>query len=403
MAKIRRTSDLKPGRYFAGETATGEKLFRSLTADDLRKHVEGTKALLSKGYAPPLLLEHAPVNSKAGAPVLGWDKKAKNVRNGAGWLTDVFQNKDGSIGYELDVRDAEIAKKFNDGSIKFTSPELRPSFTTGDGTAVPFVVSHVAATHTPRNPHQATPETIAMAMQFSLDDLEDEDEDEEVEVTDEDQDGKPEIKVDAEVPVDPDAEVVAEEPTSDTIDIKLHKSVFDTFVGMAKSKGMALPDDLTPESLFPAMISAMSGVALAEDETKIVEESAPQQYSLGDLNKPETPKLLTRAIRSEVSMVKANIKGIKIPALQKEMESLASSMQFSVNADELPTITVTQMLAAIHKGLPSALDKLVQGEGQQFSLAEHPDSQFFTNGHISPEMAKQIVDKQAEVVPMLRR
>jgi hypothetical protein len=396
MAKIRRTSDLIPGRYFVGFAASGDKQYHDLSADDLRKYVDGTNRLIAKGYEPPFLLEHAPPNSAEGSPVnkTAWDEKANKVRNGAGWIKKALISDKGELGYELDVRDKQVAKGLADGSIKFTSPELRKEFTTGDGEVIPYVIAHTAATHTPRNPRQSETETIAMALQFSMDDLE-EKEDETPEVTDVDKDGNPEVDGE-EIP----AEVV-EEATPDVIDMKVHKTVYDTLVGMLKNKGMSLPDEVTPENLFSAMIAAMSGVEQAPEENQIIEESQPVQYSLDSLN-DETPKLLAKAIRTECDAIKQGIKGLRIPALQKSLAKLTATMQFSADADEVPTLTVKQVLAALNEGLPQALGKLLTCEGQQFSLAEHPNSEFLTGGVMTVEQAKQYVDKQAESVPLLR-
>ncbi len=409
MVRIRRHSDLKPGRYLKGKTDTGESIFRTLTVDDIRRHVEGTNRLIAKGYEPPLLLEHAPLNSPDGSPVNKnkWDEKASKVRNGSGWLKAAFVGTDGSMGYDIDVTDADVARKLEDGSIKFTSPELRPAFTTGDGETIEAVIAHAALTHQPRNPIQSASEAIAMSMQFSLDNLEDEDEkekkegDEEVAVKAEDKDGDGEIEGD-EIKVDGE-EVPAEEAVSETVDMKIHKSIYDTFVGMIRGKGVGLPDDVTPETLIPALIASMSGVSIEEsDKSKVEEESAPVQYSLDDLDKPELSKLLVKAIRSESDRTKNQIKSVKIPALQKRLEDLAGVMQFSADADELPSLKVSEVVSLIADTIPDAIGRLFV-DSEQFSVVEHHDSQFLGGEVRTAEDAKRFVDKQAESVPLLRK
>ncbi len=403
MAKIRRTSDLVPGRYFVGFEADGGKKFHDLSADDLRKYVDGTNRMIAKGWEPPFLLEHAPPNTPEGSPVnkSTWDDKANKVRNGAGWIKKALINDKGEMGFEIDVRDKQVAKGLNDGSIKYTSPELRKQFVTGDGEVIPFVLAHVAATHTPRNPQQATSETIAMAMQFSIEDMEDDEdkktEEAEVVVSDEDKDGELEVEaVDEEK-----TEETAEDPS--TISLSIHKSVYDTLVGMLKGKGMGLPDDVSPETLFPAMIAAMSGVNSAETESPVIEESQPVQYSLDAISDTKLPKLLSRAIKVEAESIRSGIKSIKIPGLQKALDAHAGAMQFSADAEELPTLTLGQVVKAVNDSIPEAMVKLLTNHAEQFSVAEHPDNEFLTHGSISKERAVQIVDEQAKNVPLLRR
>ncbi|MGC4002881.1 MAG: hypothetical protein QM811_07005 [Pirellulales bacterium] len=403
---------MKPGRYLAGVTSLGDKVFRELTHSSLGQYVAGTKRLIQKGYAPPFILEHAPPGSPDGGPVLGWDKKADLLRNGAGWVTDVFQNKDGSIGYELDVRDPNIESKLKDGSIKFTSPELRTKpFPSGDGeTIAGGYIAHVAATYKPRNIEQSASEAIAMsvdAMQFSLDDLDDEEKDKkdkddekvELEATDKDGDGEidaGEVKVEGEG---------GQAPQIDgTITISLDPSVYHSVIGMMKAKGVALPDDLVPEMLFPALLAEMSKVPGVESkESKVVEESPPVQYSIGDCDGDRLPKLLVKAIRSESDKAKGQINALRIPALQKKLAELAGAMQFSADAEELPSLTVTQVVGLLSETIPEGL-RAMFANGEQFSVTEHHDPGYLDGGEIkTAEQAKAFVDKQAEHIPLLRK
>lgn len=405
MAKIRRTSDLIPGRYFVGFGADGGKNFHDLSADDLRKYVDGTNRMIAKGWEPPFLLEHAPPNSPEGSPVnkSKWDDKANKVRNGAGWVKRALINENGQMGYEIDVRDEQVAKGLNDGSIKFTSPELRKQFVTGDGEVIPYVLAHVAATHTPRNPQQATSETIAMAMQFSIEEME---KDDAVLASDEDKMGDGEAEAGKDGSNEDESKETPEKEVSEdsgVVAISMHQSVYDSLIGMLKNKGLALPDDVTPETFGPAMLAAMSGVNADASDATVVEESPPVQYSLDSINDARLPKLLSRAIKTEAESIRNGIKSIKIPGLQKALEKHTGTMQFSADAEELPTLTLGQVVKAVNDSIPEALNKLLTNNAEQFSVADHPDNEFLNGGTISKERAVQIVDEQAKHVPLIRR
>lgn len=163
---------LKPGRYHVG----GGR-FRDLTAGEIRDYVEGTKRLLAAGYSPPVLFAHAAKGSEDGAPKDAHDVRASRVRNGAGWLKDIAMGNDGSASYVLDITDSEAARKVSEGSIRFTSPELRAAeWIDGSGNVHSNFVAHVALTHKPRNVEQSSfrepAEQFSLIEQFSLDDWE---------------------------------------------------------------------------------------------------------------------------------------------------------------------------------------------------------------------------------------
>ena len=159
---------LKPGSYRIG----GE--LRQYSTDDLKAYKDGTVKAIKAGLRIPVLSKHAELGSPEGGPQPAGGDGASALDN-VGWLQDIKQTKDGALVSIMDVTNADAQKRIEDGSVKFTSPELTEDFTDGKGRSFGRMIRHMALTPTPRNPDQGNFKPApGEAVQFSMDDYEDE-------------------------------------------------------------------------------------------------------------------------------------------------------------------------------------------------------------------------------------
>lgn len=164
MATLRQRTSFGPGIY------RGHKFDR----DRLLAFVEGTNKAIAAGVPIPLLLRHAPINADDSQT----QAFASEPDKGAGFITKVELEPDGSIAWEADgVPDPVVAAK-DTGHLKFTSPEFRNHYECEKaGVYSGPVIRHFAFTPTPGNPHQGAIETVALSeqegcWQFSESDIE---------------------------------------------------------------------------------------------------------------------------------------------------------------------------------------------------------------------------------------
>lgn len=161
----RRHVFLSPGTYDLGGGRTWE-----FTSGELKRIVSNTLDLQAKGYRVPVFVGHRPVGDAAGGPVLSAQVDEHSVDTPRiGWLSDLWQNDDGGLEYELDLEEptAELPEELPE----FTSPEIRRGLTLPDGSTIGPVIAHVALTDQPRNTNQQPLDEVPEAVQFSLADL----------------------------------------------------------------------------------------------------------------------------------------------------------------------------------------------------------------------------------------
>jgi hypothetical protein len=133
---------LPPGVYRVG------KDLREFTAKDLGEYKAGTLAALDAGITIPVLDGHAP--NGADDELTGTFAASA----GKGWLIDLKQKPDGGLTQIIEVTDPKTAEGIKNGSIKFSSPELRENYIDGKGRKFGRVIRHVALVSKPHNPDQ---------------------------------------------------------------------------------------------------------------------------------------------------------------------------------------------------------------------------------------------------------
>lgn len=153
---------LKPGRYRVG----GE--LREYDAGHLGDFCNGTREVLAAGHSIPLFYCHRPLGAIDGGPVADPGKATADT---IGWLRGIDQQPDGALRATIEVTDPAAGEKIGNGSIRFTSPELSPTYTDGHGREFHNVIRHMALTSVPRTPDQSEfSDAKSGASQFSLDD-----------------------------------------------------------------------------------------------------------------------------------------------------------------------------------------------------------------------------------------
>lgn len=414
MARFKHTF-ARPGRFHIGG---GQ--YRTLTAQEISEYVSGTKAMLADGYEPPVLLEHAEPGTPEGAPRSARDVRAEQVKNGAGWLKDVAVGSDGSAEYELEVTDPAIAEKLRNGSIKFTSPEYRPSWTEGpareDGQSKTYrnVIGHVALTHKPRNPEQSPLQQLEEpAMQFSLADWEplqmaaedDKDADDKT-PTDE--------ATDRETPADASENPDLPTPGGESKEAKQLESC----IAYLKTIGVAMPSDTDKSNFMDRLQTGLMTLAEAkiqaesekakdeedEDTAPLQEEKPPLQFSMADVEADGfSNRLLAKVIKSEHAGCKGRLEQLVAknnitPALRDSLLGKADVLQFSAEGEYVPSWTLPEMISLLEKCTYSGQGLTVEQFSVEGDEEKHPGGDAFyddPNVPVTAERAKQIVDQQA--------
>lgn len=152
----------------------GANDLRTFSTDELAAYVDNTRAMMfDGGLSVPVLSEHAPPGSEEGGPV---PNQFADAIKTAGWLKDVqFNPATGEAKAFYEITSKPYLNAIKEGSIRFTSPELRESYVDGLGRQWGETFAHFALTPKPRNPAQtqlsvADGGTPQFAMQFSMTD-----------------------------------------------------------------------------------------------------------------------------------------------------------------------------------------------------------------------------------------
>lgn len=392
---------LKPGRY-----QVGPDRFRDFTAEDLQLSIAETTRMIADGNAVPVIYEHPSPGSDAGAPR---QSKADQVRNGAGWLSKLAQGSDGSASHVLDITDSVAARKVAEGSIKFTSPEIRETFTDGKGRTYRNVFSHFALTHKPRMAGQEPLKQVAGgvegALQFSLADavqLSDEDDDEnplkKKNPEDEGDDDAPVVDgASDETPVESPAAEAAPEVEAPNADMPPDANAGDmdkALVANLAELGAVLPDkfDLSSPNAKEVLLTALKTLVKAKQDsgaekdntvegTETVEQSAPMQFSLSDVDDPAFEnKLLAKVVKRADADLRGRLESLSSSArisskVKEDLLTMAGSVQFSADAEEVPGISLSQLVGVLEQLPPGTVlgnvETLDHPGGAQFS-AESP-------------------------------
>lgn len=406
-------ASLKPGRYHLGSG-----IYRDLSSQDIARFVSGTKKLLADGHGVPVLFEHAPPGSADGAPQQfsstdPRDRRADQVRHGAGWLKGIKLASDGAAVCTLEATDPKAVEGLRNGSIRFTSPELRPNWTDGKGRTYANLISHLALTHRPRNSEQAAMREVASgdlaeAVQFSLADWEP------IQMADDDSEKSE--------PGD-----AGEKPkSSENPDIPAQHAdpMFQAAVAQLKECcGVDLASDTTPDTFFRDLVTALKTMAAAKEkfeaeqqakepeenpDAPLTEDRPPMQFSLADVEGGKVAnKLLGRVIRDSHATVARKLDELVdrsqvTPALRDSLLKRKGILQFSAEGDELPTFTLAEVVDLL---ADNTIEGMAWTKDHQFSAEDHPEGDAWRNGQgdISPEQAKKLVDEQAKRIPQLRR
>lgn len=136
---------------FRQKTAFGPGTYRGhkFSIERLKQYAEGTNKAIAAGVPVPLLKRHAVINAD--------DAVTANAAHldGAGWLSKVDVESDGSLAWEFKDVSPECESEIQAGRMKFTSPEFRDFYKSEkEGVYEGPIIRHVAITPLPGNPHQ---------------------------------------------------------------------------------------------------------------------------------------------------------------------------------------------------------------------------------------------------------
>lgn len=427
--KLVRQVSLRPGRYF--NKRTGQ--YNLLTPQELREYAAGTTKLIAAGYEPPLRLEHDDPASPEGKPKNRRDAKADELRNTVGWLKAVAVGGDGAAEFSYEVTDSEIAKKFEEGSLKFVSPELLQTWTDGKGVVHEKITSHLAITNRPKSADQSPPEVVG-ALQFSLEDWEPvqfaDDEPFEKKKKPEDGGGPP-----SEGSGDPPKakEEPAEEENADLNKITggggdhKRKQNIEALIAALEHHGISLPADTIEaeeEQLIDRLLTALMTAVSIEGKIKgeqaetqneqgpsgqqtkrpeVVEQRGVMQYSIGDIESGVcTNKLLSKFIRQEHKAIVDRIddlvkSGTLSPAAKKKLLT-PEALQFSTEGELSKTFTLEEVVDLLADVIPKRSAWTPDEVAEQFSMEDHPDGPKHYTGDEKAD-AKSINDEMARKMP----
>ena len=163
---------IRPGTYSYVNQRTGNLEKLVVTPETIKHYHDNGNAMRKAGINIPLPLEHQP----DAVPLSDADLAAKQLLNNAGFINGYeigeVREKDGTITKDVlfgscDIRDPDVAKKAQQGTIPFVSPWIS-SFTDGNGRKWDGVIGHVALTTKPRITSQSGFQFDGMAASLSL-------------------------------------------------------------------------------------------------------------------------------------------------------------------------------------------------------------------------------------------
>lgn len=387
MPKTFRKDLLKVGTYRVNGKAV------SITLDDLKAYHDTAKRMRDVGgYQPPVILEHAELLSEQGAPRSTRSGKAAKVKHQIGWLNGTELKGDRLVGL-LNITDSEAARKIDEGTHRYVSPELRKAWTDGKGRDYSQVLAHVALTPKPVNSDQESFEpATALGLQLSLADYEPTDplaasvQAVALAVADM-QEAVTAIAPVAEVPPVPAPPVVEDD---DEEEDETPEPKGDDSGAMAAVTKSIDALQATVNRLLDAVMTMTELKHEAETmptDKNDTHEEMPLTFSVSDVadgaveNKP-----LAALIKKCGDDMPGQIKSLRrayAPALLKALDAKAADMQFSADGDEQPLFSLTEIVALLKKSAVAGAG-LDPTDASQLSADEdeHPegDSYFDTTG-----------------------
>jgi len=147
---------LAPRTYLVPDEK-GERRRVKFSAADVKLVAGETARMLKNGVQIPVPFNH----DDSAVPVSKKQKLADIVKNNAGEVVDQMLTPDDRFWLKIKVTDAEAAKKIDDGSIKFVSPDIQPHIDCDGETYTP-AITHLALTTRPvwhgQAPFSASPD-----------------------------------------------------------------------------------------------------------------------------------------------------------------------------------------------------------------------------------------------------
>lgn len=363
---------LKPGRYKIGDS------LRDYTRDDLKAYKEGTLAALAAGVPIPLFESHAPIGTDEGYPEKEGD--TASALQSRGWLRDMKQREDGTLVNVLDVTDPSAEAGIKNGSIRFTSPELREKYTDGKGRSFGRMIRHIALTGKPRNPDQGPFKSLAVpavafgeCVQFSLDDRE--------------QTGgakpadspKPEQEANPDMPKPSGKSKLVEAlkanlaelgiVLADGVELDMGDDAANALLSAIRTK---VESDRKAQEKKDDDASDDKGGNVVQDQNMGTQFSERELSLLAERDAARTA-LAGERRKAHESQVRAALSGLP-PALKAKLTDRMAAVQFSDEGAEKPGLTVLEVASIVKECLPANLqfdeDKIVE--------AEHEETKFFS-------------------------
>lgn len=437
MPTVTQTSFLPPGKYQVGDSQV------ELTRDQLAQFAANTNELLQDGLNVPVFEKHEPPLSSGGGPQT--DRGEIPATKGKGWLERIWQEEDGSLSQELDVTDPDTYTGIENGSIRYSSPEMAAAYVSGLGKHYGPLVRHVALTPKPRNPVQG-PMVLAMSedspglpvvMQFGLADyMGDETDDDDDDYLPEGDDGLEDYPAADPAANDPDGIAgedkdgpsfmePAQTPSSDLFELvkQVHTDL--------ESCGIAAPTANAAKNTkewLGQLCAALRQKAITESEAAVATEQEQmgadglpiseeadymQQFSeneskliaqLSESGATEDPQVLQL-----VGLLKAKNESLEATAVQlserdtndhraqvlkriaackrlprrmaEHFSALVETLQFS-DGDEIPSLTVIDAIDLFENNIPPAMRFSVDDEETPVEEVDHPMGDTFREGGV---------------------
>lgn len=397
-----------PGRYRVGGAT------KEFTREELSEYARDTVAAMQAGIEIPALKKHA----SPGAD----DSETMQfaATDGAGWLKNVTQDDgDGALVFHLDVPE-EIEAGIKNSTIKFTSPEFRPTYTDGTGRNHGKVIRHIAFTPFPRNPNQE-PLAIAMSEAIQCSEADYEGPMDEEEEKNKKPEGDEQFTTVADPPANPDAPPTATDKTK----AEALRACFSQ-LGAELTSDWSLDKPGAVDELLAVLKTLVKSKSEAETKSDPVEMPEAQEASMpfteeelaampaakrDRLKKMQSQALQfteERAARIEAEQTAkrndavAKVKSAAIPAgLKAKLVGRLESLQFS-EGKEPATLTVSEVAMLFSEAMPPEL----RGSFDAANESGHPEGETFFNGdpsNLTDEEADLRADEQLKRTGFDRR